>query len=88
LKSEKISNISVIQPASFVPKPVSPKKGLTLLVGFALSICGGFGVIGLSGYLDQSLSKPEDVEEKLRLPVLASIPRIPRRKIPVPYPVR
>jgi capsular polysaccharide biosynthesis protein len=84
LKSEKISNISVIQPASFVPKPVSPKKGMTLLVGFALSICGGFGVICLSGYLDQSLCKPEDIEEKLRLPVLASIPRMRRRHVRYP----
>jgi capsular polysaccharide biosynthesis protein len=51
-----------------------------VFLNIVLSIfLGGFGGLGLaffSEYLDDSLEKPEDVEEALQIPVLASIPEL------------
>jgi len=74
MESNKISNISVVQPASASTKPVRPRKGLNLALGFFLGIFGGLGLAFFSEYLDHSLRTPQDVEEKLDLQVLASIP--------------
>ena len=76
MDTEKIANVSVIEPASPPLKPVSPK----VLLNIALSvILGTFGAIVLAfflEYLDDNLEKTEDVEGYLKLPVLASIPEL------------
>ena len=38
LEVERISNVNVVQPATFVEKPVSPRKLLTLMVGLVKMI--------------------------------------------------
>jgi uncharacterized protein involved in exopolysaccharide biosynthesis len=76
LKQQEISNINVIQPASLVLKPVSPKKGLTLAIAFVVAICGGVALAFLSDQLDHSLGTPEDIEKRLGLPTLVSIPHM------------
>jgi capsular polysaccharide biosynthesis protein len=43
-------------------------------LGFLLGILGGIFLAFFSEYHDHSLKKPQDVEEKLNLPLLASIP--------------
>lgn len=75
LRVDQISNIGVIQPATFVPKRVSPRIRLSLLVGLVLATCSAFGIVLISDALDHSLRTPEDVEAKLGLPTLVSIPR-------------
>ena len=60
LKSEGISNISVVQPASFVPKPHKPRKLLTAAAGLAAATAGALGLMFLSSYLDQLPSLPRD----------------------------
>jgi capsular polysaccharide biosynthesis protein len=47
---------------------------MTLLIGMVVSTIGSFGVVLLSNYLDQSLKTVDEVEHKIGLPVLASIP--------------
>jgi uncharacterized protein involved in exopolysaccharide biosynthesis len=74
MESNKISNISVVQAATASMKPVRPRKVLNLALGFFLGIFGGLGLAFFSEYLDHSLKTPQDVEEKLDLQVLASIP--------------
>jgi uncharacterized protein involved in exopolysaccharide biosynthesis len=74
LKREQISNINIIQPASLVLKPTSPKAGLTLAVALLVALCGGGAVALLSDQLDHSLKTPEEIEQRLGLPVLVSIP--------------
>ena len=74
LEIEKISNISVVQSASYPLEPIRPKKATNLLIGLVLSIVGGIGVAFLAEHQDHSLKRPEDVESKLDLPVLATIP--------------
>lgn len=76
LEMKKISNISIVQPATVLMEPVRPRKGLNLILGFILGLLGGVGIAFLSEYLDHSLKTPQDVEEKLQLPLLASIPKL------------
>ncbi len=76
LEMKKISNISIVQPATVLMEPVRPRKGLNLILGFILGLLGGVGLAFFSEYLDHSLKTPQDVEEKLQLPLLASIPKL------------
>ena len=76
MDTEKISNVTQIQPARTPLKPVSPKVGLNLVIGFFLA---GFGSLGLAFFLehmDDRLEKRDDAERALDLPVLASIPEL------------
>jgi polysaccharide biosynthesis protein PslE len=74
LMNNKISNIGVIQAATASLEPVKPLKALYIALGFLLGILGAIFLAFLSEYHDHSLKKPQDVEEKLNLPLLASIP--------------
>ena len=44
LEVQQMSNISVVQPASFEPKPVSPRVLLSLALGFLAATFGGLGL--------------------------------------------
>jgi uncharacterized protein involved in exopolysaccharide biosynthesis len=79
LETKKISNISVIQPANASQKTVKPKKALNLGIGFFMAIIGGLGLAFFSEYLDHSIRSPEDVEEDLKLQLLASIPYMKKK---------
>ncbi len=75
LKGDRISNISILQPASLPVLPTGPGKGIRLGIGLLLAIAGGIGFAFLCEYLDHSIKTPEDVQDKLQLPTLASIPQ-------------
>ena len=74
LEMQKISNISVVQKASYSLKPVWPRKLINLAVGLFLGVFGAVGLAFSSEYLDHSLKKPEDINNKLQVPMLAAIP--------------
>jgi uncharacterized protein involved in exopolysaccharide biosynthesis len=74
MDSEKITNVSVIEPAHAPRKPVSPKKMLNLILAIFLGAFGGLGLAFFMEYLDDKIEKIEDVEDTLGLPVLASVP--------------
>ena len=74
MDTEKITNVSLLEPASAPLKPVSPKKLLNLVLGVFLGAFGGLGLAFFMEYLDDSLEKPEQAESALKLPVLASVP--------------
>jgi capsular exopolysaccharide synthesis family protein len=76
LDREKISNISVVQPATLPTLPVSQRRTLKLALGILVGILGGIGLAFLFEHIDHSIKTPTEVEEKLRLPTLASIPRV------------
>jgi uncharacterized protein involved in exopolysaccharide biosynthesis len=50
LEEERISSISIVQPASFEVKAVRPKKLLNMAVGLVLGVCGGGVVAFLAEY--------------------------------------
>ncbi len=72
----KMSNVSVIEPAQAPLKPVSPNIVLNMILAVFIGGVGAFGLVFFSEYMAENLEGAEDVEEHLRLPVLASIPQI------------
>ena len=81
LQMEKISNISIVQPATYLMKPVGPRKMLNLALGLFLGVFGGIGLAFFAQYVDHSFKTPEDVEERLELPTLVAIPRVRANRV-------
>ena len=75
LEMEKISNISIVQPASYPVKPIRPKKLLNLALGLFLGIFGGLGLAFFTEYQDHSFKKPEDVDKPFESPGAGDPPR-------------
>jgi capsular polysaccharide biosynthesis protein len=85
LRKEGLSNLSVIQFPSFVPKAAAPKKALTLALAFLAGFGGAVGVILLSEHLDESIRTISGAEQQLRLRVFASLPTsLTTPKLPPP----
>ena len=74
MNRQKMANVSVIQPAAVPAKPVKPKKVLNIILGVILGACAGLGYAFFSEYTSQGFSTPEQVERRLGLPVLATVP--------------
>ena len=83
LETERMSNISIVQPASYSAKPVLPRTLLNLAIGLVVGLLGGVGLAFSLDYLDRSFTTPEDVERRLGVPTLVSIPRLRRRELAV-----
>jgi polysaccharide chain length determinant protein (PEP-CTERM system associated) len=81
MDSEKIANISIIEPARIPLKPAKPNIPLNLALGFLLGSIGGVGLAFFREYLDDTLEKPEQIEKALQVPVLASVPEFIRQAI-------
>lgn len=79
LETKKVSNISVVQPPTYPLRPVRPRKSLNLALGLILGVIGGIGLAFFSEHIDQRIRRPEDVEERLKLPILAAIPHSSER---------
>jgi uncharacterized protein involved in exopolysaccharide biosynthesis/Mrp family chromosome partitioning ATPase len=75
-----LSNVSVPQPATFVSKPIWPKKRLFLALGLVAALGAAFGVALLAETLDQTLRTTDQLEAQLGLPVLLSFPYRKRRR--------
>ena len=73
LDKERISNITLVQPASFVAKPTGPLKIYVLALGFAVALLGSVGIALLAAMLDPALKRLTDIEQILRLPVLGAV---------------
>jgi len=81
LEAQRMSNISIVQPASYEPKPVRPRKALNLGLGMLAAMFGGVGLALLAEYRNRSLRTAEDLEKTLALPTLISIPRMTPDKL-------
>ena len=74
LRNQKISNISIVQGATMPVDPVGPNKPLNFILSLFIGGLGGLAVAFVSEYFDHTIKTPEDIEEKLDLRVLSSIP--------------
>ncbi len=74
LAAEKLSNISVVQPATYDARAVSPRLSVLLGSGFLFALVGSLALAFLSERLGSSFMTPEEVEARLGLPVLATVP--------------
>ena len=68
------NNISIVDQATPPNGPSGPKMLLNLAIGFLLGLGVGVLVALLIEALDETLATPDDVEQKLGLPVLGVVP--------------
>ena len=83
LEMQRISNISLAQPATYEAKPVRPRVLLNLALGIVVGVFGGLLLALMAERLDHSFRTPEDVEKKLELPVLISVPHLRSRELAI-----
>jgi polysaccharide biosynthesis transport protein len=73
---QKGEKFTLIDPASFPEKPVSPNRWLILLAGVIISLGAGLGTVALAEHLDHSVKTSDELARLTGLPVLGSIIRI------------
>jgi capsular exopolysaccharide synthesis family protein len=70
------NNVSVADVAITPEDPIGPRRLLSVMMAFMLSLVFGCGLALFLEYLDDTVRTTEDVENILRLPALAVIPTI------------
>ena len=78
LRIERISNVSIIQPATLVALPVSPRKALTLFLAMLGGVLGGVVVVLLSEQWDQGAAAGP-ARSRLRQAARADLDPLPAR---------
>jgi len=73
MDDSRVSNVSVVQPASFSSSPVAPRRMLSLMLSILIGIFGGIGIAYVAELLDESIKSREDVRRRLGLPVLMTL---------------
>lgn len=82
LERERISNITVAQPPTFNSQPIRPQPATILALAFAIGLFGGVAIAFLAEQLNHSFKTADEIESRLNLPVLVSIPWV--RRMPAP----
>lgn len=71
-----VNNISVVDPADVPQRPSSPR----LLVNLAVALLAGLGLGALTAFaleqIDEAIADPGEVERRLGLPLLGSVPKL------------
>jgi polysaccharide biosynthesis transport protein len=67
-------NVWVVEKAEKPVSPVKPRKSINILLGIIVGLFGGIGLAFFFEYLDNTIKSAEDVETRLGLPVLGTIP--------------
>ncbi len=73
-EAQKVSDISVVDPAVLPGAPISTNKRLALIVGAMMGIVLGASLAFVVETLDTSISTIEDVESMIKLRVLGMVP--------------
>jgi polysaccharide biosynthesis transport protein len=79
-EGQKGERFTLIDPASFPEKPVSPQRWLILLAGVIMSLGVGVGAVALAEHLDHSVKNSRELARLTGLPVLGTILRIQTRE--------
>ena len=78
LRADRISNVSIIQPATLMPKPVRPRTAMTLLLALLAGSLGAIVVAVLSEQADPRREAREEAAAKPGLPRIARVLRAPQ----------
>jgi uncharacterized protein involved in exopolysaccharide biosynthesis len=73
LDIDRVSNVSVVQPATLPPGPAGPNRRMIIALSIVLGLCVGLGVAFFINQIDDSLKTTDDIERRLGLPVLAVV---------------
>lgn len=73
--NEEVQSVNVVhlEPAKMPKAPDRPRKLLNIMLGLIFGCFGGFGLVFFMEYFDNTLKSPDDVEQKLGVPVLGMI---------------
>jgi capsular exopolysaccharide synthesis family protein len=72
-------NVRIVDSAREAQKPIKPHKSLVLAVGLLTGLLLGSGLSLAREWRDARLSSPTEVQNLLRIPVIAVVPRINSR---------
>ena len=75
LATGRISNVNVVQPATLIAKPASPRVAIVMVLGFVASVMGSVLLAFAAEFFDPSMKTSEQIEQELGIPVLLSVPR-------------
>ena len=75
-KKQKGEQFRVLDPARLPESPVSPDLNKLFLFVLAAGLGIGAGLIFIVEFLDSSFKEPEDIENFLNIPVLATLPTV------------
>ncbi len=70
------NNVSIVDPAEVPNRKHSPKTLVNMLVALIIGLTGAVGLAFVIEHLDDTLKTTEDMERRIRLPVLGAVPRI------------
>jgi polysaccharide biosynthesis protein PslE len=85
LQLQRITNVSVIQPATYDPNPVGFRRLLLLGLCLVLAVGGSLALPFLLDRLDRSVKRSQDLEHRLGLAVLTSVPHLDGACSPLPF---
>jgi capsular exopolysaccharide synthesis family protein len=74
MQTDKISNIGVLQAASLPGSPSAPNRPLQYALGLLLGLVGAVSTALVAERADHAIKTPDDIDERLHLPTLASVP--------------
>ncbi|MCL5934897.1 MAG: Wzz/FepE/Etk N-terminal domain-containing protein [Firmicutes bacterium] len=70
------TSIVVVSPAMVPSSPIKPNKQLNIAVAFVLGLMMAVFIVFILEHLDNTIKSPQDVADKLHVPLLGSIPRV------------
>lgn len=71
-----VNNISIVDPADVPQGPSSPRLALNLLIALLVGTLLGAGAAFLLEQIDEAIADPAEVERRLGLPLLGSVPKV------------
>ncbi|RLA21655.1 MAG: hypothetical protein DRQ61_08260 [Gammaproteobacteria bacterium] len=83
-----VSNVKVVDRAHPTGAPFKPKKKLIMMVAFFLGAFLGIFVAFLREHLDNTFKTSEEVEKKLGIPAIGSVPKIAKKELKNSIPER
>jgi len=75
-EAQKVSDVSIVDPAVLPTEPVAPNKRTTVLIGALLGLVMGIALAFFLETMDPSIGTIEDVENVIKVPVLGVVPSI------------
>ena len=82
LDMDRVSNVSIIQPATYSRMPAAPNIIRILALGLFLGVFGGVGLAFALEYVDSKVYTREDIERHVSAPVLTVVSEKEFRRLP------
>ncbi|MFC1809129.1 GNVR domain-containing protein [Candidatus Omnitrophota bacterium] len=71
--AEDATKFKVIEPARLPIFPIAPDKQRIIMIGFALGLCLGCGIIALKEFINTSYKSVDEAKDLLDIPILGTI---------------